>query len=86
MHLSLPAGTHCPTPFPAASQLPLLLTARWLATLTARSERSVWRDHVAGLLPRPVRLGRAVRWRRDEILAWIEAGCPDRQAWDARDR
>ena len=28
----------------------------------------------AGLFPRPVRIGlRAVRWRRSEILAWLES-------------
>ena len=27
-------------------------------------------------MPGPVLIGRAVRFRRDEILAWIEAGCP----------
>jgi predicted DNA-binding transcriptional regulator AlpA len=46
--------------------------------------RSTW--HVlraAGKLPPPIKLGRAVRWRRDEIIAWIEAGCPDGRTWAA---
>jgi predicted DNA-binding transcriptional regulator AlpA len=60
----------------------LLLDAGELAALTQRSVRSVWRDNGAGRLPRPVRLGGAVRWRRGEILAWIDAGCPSRESWE----
>ena len=33
--------------------------------------------------PQPVRLGRAVRYRRDEVLRWIAAGCPDSASWRA---
>ena len=29
-----------------------------------------------GAMPKPVRLGRSVRYRADEIEAWIRAGCP----------
>ena len=29
-----------------------------------------------GRMPRPVRLGGLVRWRRAELQAWIDAGCP----------
>lgn len=32
--------------------------------------------------PRPVRLGRAVRFSRVEIERWIEAGCPPRARWE----
>ena len=31
------------------------------------------RDH---LCPKPVRLGKAPRFRRSEIMEWIAAGCP----------
>ena len=30
-----------------------------------------------GAMPMPVRLGRAVRYRLDEIESWIQDGCPD---------
>jgi predicted DNA-binding transcriptional regulator AlpA len=36
-----------------------------------------------GALPEPVKLGRLRRWRISEIRAWVEAGCPNRQAWEA---
>lgn len=36
--------------------------------------------------PMPVRLGRAVRWRRRELIDWIDAGLPRREAWIERER
>jgi excisionase family DNA binding protein len=54
------------------------------AAALAGVSRSTW--HVlraAGKLPAAVRLGRAVRWRRAEVVAWIDAGCPDARTWAA---
>ncbi len=62
---------------------PLAVSAKELANLLGVSLRQVWRLNSTGRLPRPVRLGGSVRWRRDEIVAFVEAGCPDRQTWDA---
>src|SRR5690242_15813556 len=61
---------------------PLLLKAAQAARLLGRSERSVWRDHAKGLIPAPVRLGGTTMWRRDELFAWVAAGCPPRAGWD----
>jgi len=55
---------------------PLLLRAQELARLLSISLRTLWRLHSAGSLPRPMRLGAAVRWRADEVKQWIAAGCP----------
>ncbi|MHB8863461.1 MAG: helix-turn-helix transcriptional regulator [Pirellulaceae bacterium] len=55
---------------------PLLISAPELAKILGISARSVWRLLSAGKLPAPVRLGGAVRWRRSDVLAWIEQGCP----------
>jgi hypothetical protein len=30
-----------------------------------------------------VRLGRKVLWKRAEVVAWIDAGCPDGRTWEA---
>jgi len=46
--------------------------------------RTLWRLDATAKLPRAVRLGTACRWRRGEIEAWIAAGCPARDEWDAR--
>lgn len=31
--------------------------------------------------PLPMRFGRAVRWRRRELAAWLDAGAPRRERW-----
>lgn len=58
-----------------------LLTTGDLAELLATSIRTVHRLNSSGMIPKPLYVGRRPRWRRDEILAWIESGCPDRQHW-----
>jgi len=61
---------------------PQLISAREAAGLCGRSERS-WRTWDAvGLIPQPVRIGRSTMWRRDELQAWIKAGCPRREEWE----
>ena len=62
---------------------PALLDVILLAALLGLSRSFVRKLHDTGRLPRPVRIGRAVRWRRDEVLAWIETGCPSRDRWEA---
>jgi len=59
--------------------LALLLTAGDIARLAQVSEKTVRRwDHLRKL-PGRVRLpGRSVRWRREAILRFLEAGCVDR--------
>ena len=47
------------------------------------SARQVWNLRSQGLLPEPVRLGRSSRWRRAELVAWVDAGCPSRTEWIA---
>ncbi|MCX5654217.1 MAG: hypothetical protein NTY65_06175 [Planctomycetota bacterium] len=68
----------CP---PAAP--PLLVSAATAARL-AGIGRTLWLQlHSSGRVPLPVRLGRRVLWRREELAAWIAAGCPGRDRWQA---
>ena len=53
-----------------------LLTAKQLAALLQVSLRTLWRMRSAGQVPSPLRFGGTVRWRKDEVLQWIAAGCP----------
>jgi DNA-directed RNA polymerase specialized sigma24 family protein len=63
---------------------PLLINARDAASMCGRSERT-WRTwDSAGWIPQPVRIGRSTMWRRDELHAWITAGCPRRDDWEIR--
>ena len=69
-------------PSPPASDR--LVRIAYVAQLLDKSARQVWCDDLAGKLPAPVRIGRAVRWRLDELQAWRAAGCPPRDEWAVR--
>jgi prophage regulatory protein len=61
---------------------PLLLNATSAAATCGKSLRT-WRSwDAAGLIPRPIRIGRSTLWRADELRAWVAAGCPRRQEWE----
>ena len=64
----------------------LALPAAEVAKLLGISERHLWALNSSGRLPRPVRLGRAVRWNLSELRAWLDAGCPERSRWEAMAR
>jgi excisionase family DNA binding protein len=62
----------------------LVLTAEEVAELLCISRAHVFRLQRGGKLPAPVRFGRSVRWARAELEAWLRAGAPSREEWDAR--
>lgn len=53
-----------------------LLDVRAVAALLTCSCRHVYRLCDVGRLPRPVKLGALVRWRRAELMDWLAARCP----------
>jgi prophage regulatory protein len=73
------AGPPADQPHPA-----LVADARRLAVMLCAGLRTVRAWDVAGKLPKPLRIGGRVVWRVDEIRAWIDAGAPDRETWEAR--
>ncbi len=65
--------------FPKRPCIPIaveLLTVFDVAQRLKISERQVWKMKDRGQLPAVTRIGRSVRWRADEVDAWIAAGCP----------
>ena len=47
--------------------------------------RSLFRKlNSSGLIPRPVRIGRRVLWRTQELEDWVRMGCPPRAQWEAQ--
>ncbi len=62
-------------PKPAESK-PELLDVNAVAALLGSSSRTVRRLADWGRMPRPVSLGRMVRWQRSVIEEWIREGCP----------
>ena len=53
-----------------------LLTADDVAKLLSCSPRSLRRLADQGSVPRPVKVGGLVRWRRAAIDEWLDEGCP----------
>ena len=64
----------------SAAIVPELLTSKQAAELLAIGERSLWRWSRSGICPAPVKIGAgpraAVRFRRAELVDWLQAGCP----------
>ena len=52
-----------------------LLTVDEVAALLGISVRSVWRLVSSGKMPRPVKLSRSCRWKKAEIIEWVDRGC-----------
>ena len=71
------------TPPPSAPLVPLMLDAEQSAALCGIAVSSWHKWRASGLVPAPVRISRRVFWRRIELEAWIAAGCPSRDRWDA---
>lgn len=62
----------------------VLLSAEQTAELLGGfSQSHLWQLHSQGRIPKPVKLGRRTLWVRAELLAYVEAGCPNRQRWEA---
>jgi excisionase family DNA binding protein len=58
---------------PPASGLPLMLNAKQVAQLLAIRRPQVYTLAREGIIP-SVRVGRTIRFNRDHLLAWIDAG------------
>ena len=65
------------------SESTLTVSGKKLSQQLDVSLRHVRRLDAAGKIPKPVRIGNSVRWVVSEIDAWLQAGAPDRQSWEA---
>ena len=60
----------------AVESKPDLMDVNAVAALIGASPRTVRRLADWGRMPRPISLGRMVRWQRSVIEEWIREGCP----------
>jgi excisionase family DNA binding protein len=68
-----------------ACPAPVLITVKETAALLGITSRHFNALRSEGKIgPQCVRLGACIRFRRDEISAWIAAGAPDVQTWKTR--
>jgi excisionase family DNA binding protein len=76
-----PATPTAPAPTP-----PLLCSAAEACRLLGIGKSLFYALKSSGRLPAPVRLGRAVRWNRETLIAWCNAGCPSAERFEALTR
>lgn len=55
-----------------------------LAVVLGCSTRHVRRLADSGAMPRPIHLGRLVRWNKNTIDEWLAVGCPSCRSAKAR--
>ena len=55
---------------------PALVDAGEAARLCDVSESMLYKLNAAGNMPAPVRIGSLMRWKRKDIMGWIDEGCP----------
>jgi excisionase family DNA binding protein len=60
---------------PAHAPAAALLDVKSVAVLLGCSPRHVYRLADTAQIPAPVRLGALVRWRRQDLDAWLATGC-----------
>lgn len=53
-----------------------LISVRKVAELLGCSSRHIYRLCDAGKMPRPIKLGTLVKWRRSELVKWLDSNCP----------
>ena len=82
MQLIYTAKEETDTNMPKNVDTSLTLNAEESAALVGISRSTFWKLYSQGRTPLPLRLGgRVVRWRREELTAWVAAGCPAREKW-----
>jgi excisionase family DNA binding protein len=77
--------TTVPTTAPALTP-PLLIDAAECARLLGIGLSLFYALKSSGRLPAPVRLGRAVRWNRETLIAWCNSGCLSAERFEALTR
>jgi excisionase family DNA binding protein len=61
----------------------ILITDNEAAALLGVSRAHVHRLRAGGRFPNGIKLGRALRFDRAELTAWVAAGCPEMTMWTA---
>jgi predicted DNA-binding transcriptional regulator AlpA len=47
------------------------------------SRRHVHKLNATARIPKPIRVGRCLRWRANDIAKWFDLGCPSRDQFEA---
>lgn len=60
----------------------LLIDSREAAKLLNVSTRKLWAMWNDGRMPKPIRIGHAIRFSYEELQAWVNAGGPPHDEWE----
>ncbi len=52
------------------------LTIKEASAYCKISESNFYKLNRKGLVPKPVKIGTILRWRKSDLVAWVAAGCP----------
>jgi predicted DNA-binding transcriptional regulator AlpA len=58
----------------------VLLTVKDVVKFAQVGRSFVYQEVAAGRFPKPVKLGRSVRWLKSEVLAWVDGKALNREA------
>jgi predicted DNA-binding transcriptional regulator AlpA len=61
---------------------PRMLKAADAAEYIGLSRSSILKADKDGQVPRPLRIRAAVRWDKEELSRWLDAGAPIREEWE----
>lgn len=64
-----------------STETALLISDIQAAALLGISRVTFRRWHAIGNTPEEIRFGGSTRWHKEELVAWIAAGCPKRRIW-----
>lgn len=60
----------------------LLIDSVQASKLLKVSPRTLFTMYTTGQMPQPIRIGKVVRWGYEELQAWVNAGCPEKDQWN----
>ena len=57
----------------------ILIDVKQVAAMVGMAERTIWRLMNCGKLPMAMKIGGSRRWRKTDVLQWIDEGCKPMQ-------
>lgn len=61
---------------------PILLGLEGAAAFCGMTPREFQGHHAAGRVPMPITIGRRLHFRRADLVAWVNMGCPSRRVFE----
>jgi predicted DNA-binding transcriptional regulator AlpA len=60
-----------------------LIDVKKLSKFLSIPQATIYEHNVMGKIPAPLKIGKKLLWRIDEIKEWLNAGAPGRQKWES---